>query len=144
MGHPIAEQHSRPYENMKKWFDDLFGPINEQFFRRAILKLVERSGKCVASIGHKFSEYFFYYLATINVFFEENRYGFIGIHLVYIANHSILIVHRLKLYEQCIIEQHISNKTDVGMTMVVFTYIFFGFPLEFFPHINSKNLFSQL
>lgn len=52
----INGSYSCSFENVKKWLNDWFGSINQQFFWRGIHKLPERWGKCIDSDGHYFEE----------------------------------------------------------------------------------------
>ena len=53
MGHALAQQRFTSYEDVRKWLDDWFGSIEQQFFWHGIHKLSNRK-KCIAIDGQYF------------------------------------------------------------------------------------------
>jgi len=54
MAYGLADQHLRTYEKVKNWIDTWIASKDEQFFRRGLRTLPERSEKGVASDGQYF------------------------------------------------------------------------------------------
>lgn len=56
MGHALAGQRFRSFENVKNWLTDWFAQMDERWFWCGIHKLPERWSRCVASDGNYFEE----------------------------------------------------------------------------------------
>lgn len=54
MGHALAEQHFKTFEDVRKWLDEWISMKDEAFFWNGIHKLPERWIKCVESEGQYF------------------------------------------------------------------------------------------
>ena len=55
MADSVCEQKFTSYEDCKKWVDSWISSIDEEFFRRGIRSLIERSSKVVESDGQYFN-----------------------------------------------------------------------------------------